>query len=418
MDYSKKTRQELIELCKSQKIRGISTKKKDELISLLSSSIEINSKKPLGQYFTRSDELQKWVFDKVQNKKAELLEPSFGAGHLLKPFLEYDKNYKVSGYELDTTIKLVVDINNNQKMEYGDFTKQEIKKKFKTIIGNPPYVKQKGKANLYIEFIEICTKLLDKNGELVFIVPSDFIKLTSASKLIEKMVKEGSFTDFYFPNNENLFEDAAIDVLCFRYEKDKLTPKTIVNGEEKYCNIRNGIITFSDKQQSGRILEDDFNVYVGIVSGKDEVYKVDYGNIEVLTDKDKVENFIYITEYPSRNKEIDDQLEKNKEILMGRKIRKFTEKNWFEWGAPRNIQTINVNLGKPCIYIRNMTRQKEVAFKGKVQYFGGTLLCLIPKTDIDLDEVVKKINGEDLKKDYMYAGRFKIGHKQVCNVIL
>lgn len=418
MDYSKKTRQELIELCKSQNMRGFSTKKKDELISLLSSSIEINSKKQLGQYFTRSDELQKWVFDKVQNKTEELIEPSFGAGHLLKPFLEYDNNYKVSGYEIDENIKPIIKFNNNQKMEYGDFTKQEIKKKFKTIIGNPPYVKQKGKANLYIEFIEICTKLLDKNGELVFIVPSDFIKLTSASKLIEKMVKEGSFTDFYFPNNENLFEDAAIDVLCFRYEKDKLTPKTIVNGEETYCNIRNGIITFSDKQQSGRILEDDFNVYVGIVSGKDEVYKVDYGNIEVLTDKDKVENFIYITEYPSRNKEIDDQLEKNKEILMGRKIRKFTEKNWFEWGAPRNIQTINVNLGKPCIYIRNMTRQKEVAFKGKVQYFGGTLLCLIPKTDIDLDEVVKKINGEDFKKDYLYAGRFKIGHKQVCNVIL
>jgi len=418
MDYSKNTRQELIELCKFQKISGYSTKNKSSLISLLSSGAEMNTKKPLGQYFTESDELQKWVFDKVQNKSAELLEPSFGAGHLLKPFLESDKNYKIVGYELDTSIKPVVKFNKKQEIIYGDFTEEEINKKFKTIIGNPPYVKQKGTANLYIKFIELCVKLLDKNGELIFIVPSDFIKLTSASKLIGKMVKEGSFTDFYFPNNENLFKDAAIDVVCFRYEKDIFTLKTLVNQEEKVCNVRNGIITFSDKQESGKILEEDFNVYVGIVSGKDEVYKVEYGNIEVLTDKDKVENFIYITEFPSGDKDIDEQLESNKEVLMERKIRKFTEKNWFEWGAPRNIQTINSNLGKPCIYVRNMTRQKEVAFKGKVQYFGGTLLCLIPKTDINLDEVVKKLNSDDFKKDYLYAGRFKIGHKQLCNVCL
>jgi adenine-specific DNA-methyltransferase len=376
------------------------------------------SKKELGQYFTVSDELQKWVFDNVKNTDHELLEPSFGAGHILKKFKEYDPNYKMTCYELDKTIVPVVEFNTNQTVIYGDFTKQKIVKKFKTIVGNPPYVKQKGTSNLYIKFIELCIELLDIKGELIFIVPSDFIKLTSASKLIEKMTKEGTFTDFFFPHNENLFSNASIDVMCFRYEKGILTNKTVVNEEDKYCIVRNGIITFGDSEKPGRTLEEDFNVYVGIVSGKDEVYKVEYGNIEVLTDKDKVENFIYITEFPSGDSEIDEQLESNKEALMERKIRKFTEKNWFEWGAPRNIQTINSNLGKPCIYVRNMTRQKEVAFKGKVQYFGGTLLCLIPKTDINLDEVVKKLNSDDFKKDYMYAGRFKIGHKQLCNVIL
>lgn len=417
MEYSKQSRQELLELCRTKKIKGYSNKKKEELISLLK-NMEINSKKDLGQYFTESDDLQKWVFDKTKNKSEQLLEPSFGAGHLLKKFIEYDSNYKMICYEFDETIKPITTFNTNQKIMYGDFTKQEIKQKFKTIIGNPPYVKQKGKSNLYIKFIELCFNYLDKNGELIFIVPSDFIKLTSASKLIEKMIKEGSFTDFYFPNNENLFQNAAIDILCFRYEKDKLSPKTIVNGEEKYCIVRNGIITFSDSEKQGRVLEEDFNVYVGLVSGKDEVYKVDYGNIEVLTDKDKVDKFIYVTEFPSGDEKIDEQLESNKKSLMERKIRKFTEKNWFEWGAPRNIQSVNTNLGKPCIYVRNMTRQKEVAFKGNVQYFGGTLLCLIPKTDVDLDKIVKKLNSDDFKKDYMYAGRFKIGHKQICNVCL
>lgn len=418
MKYSKQTRQELLELCKNKKIKGYSNKKKDELISLLQNS-ETNSKKELGQYFTVAEELQEWVFRKTKNKGEELLEPSFGAGHLLKKFKEYNQNYKMQCYELDENIAKVIEFNKNQKVMYGDFTKKEIKQKFKTIIGNPPYVKQKGTSNLYIKFIELCVELLDTKGELLFIVPSDFIKLTSASKLIEKMIKEGSFTDFFFPHNENLFTNAAIDVLCFRYEKGIITNKTIVNEEDKYCMVRNGIITFSDSEKQGKVLEEDFNVYVGIVSGKDEVYKVEYGNIEILTDKDKVDKFIYITEFPSNNEEINNQLESNKEVLIERKIRRFTEKNWFEWGAPRNIQAINANLGKPCIYVRNMTRQKEVAFKGTVQYFGGTLLCLVPRNDkVDLDDVVKKLNNDDFKRDYMYSGRFKIGHKQICNVSL
>ena len=64
---------------------------------------------------------------------------------------------------------------------YGDFMKQTITKTYKTIVGNPPYVRTK-KGNLYIDFTEKCYNLLDDNGELIFIVPSDFLKLTCASK--------------------------------------------------------------------------------------------------------------------------------------------------------------------------------------------------------------------------------------------
>ena len=81
-------------------------------------------------------------------------------------------------YEIDSEIKLLNKIEKNKVM-YCDFMKQTITKTYKTIIGNPPYVKTK-KGNLYIDFIEKCYNLLDNNGELIFIVPSDFLKLTSA----------------------------------------------------------------------------------------------------------------------------------------------------------------------------------------------------------------------------------------------
>ena len=143
-------------------------------------------KKKHGQYFTISEELQAYVFDKVKHKGSLILEPSFGAGHLLKKFKEADADYPISCYELDTTIKPVIELNRHQTVIYGDFTKQVITQRFKSIVGNPPYVKQ-STGNLYIKFIEICFGLLDNDGEMIFIVPSDFIKLSSAASLIDAM---------------------------------------------------------------------------------------------------------------------------------------------------------------------------------------------------------------------------------------
>jgi len=381
----------------------------------------IKHKKDMGQYFTISDNLQEFVFEKVKYKSSLLLEPSFGAGHLLKKFKEYDDNYPIICYELDTTVKPVINLNQYQTAIYGDFTLQTITTKFKTIIGNPPFVKQKTAGNLYIKFIELCYNYLDDDGELIFIVPSDFIKLTSASSLINKMTENGSFTDFLFPHDEKLFEGASIDVVAFRYEKGIINKKTIVNGKEVFCNVNKGIITFSDCEVSGSPIDSIFNVYVGLVSGRDEIYRVPFGNTDILNDKDKVEKYIFTDTFPTKNIQIDTHLQEHKKQLLDRKIKKFSESNWFEWGAPRNISSIKKYWGKSCIYIRNMTRNKEVAFIGTVQYFGGSLLCLVPKEDIsesEIKKIVEHINSTTFQNDYMYSGRFKIGHKQISTAIV
>jgi adenine-specific DNA-methyltransferase len=384
-------------------------------------------KKDLGQYFTVSDELQEFVFDKVKHRSCRILEPSFGAGHLLKKFKEYDPDYPMACYELDNTITPVITINEHQEVIYGDFTKLTISGKFKTIVGNPPYVKQKT-GNLYIKFIELCYELLeDDGGEMIFIVPSDFIKLTSAAGIIDKMTRTGSFTDFLFPNNEKLFEGASIDVLVFRYEKGSSSKTTNLNGKSMFCNVNKGIITFGDTELGDGASSFDswFHVYVGLVSGKDEIYRVPIGNIEVLADKDRADRYIFTDTFPTNNSDIDDHLLKHKDKLLERRIKKFSESNWFEWGAPRNISSMRKYWGRPCIYIRNMTRHKEIAFTGTVQYFGGTLLCLVPKSDADADadadtinKIVQYLNSPVFQKDYMYAGRFKIGHKQISTAVI
>ena len=377
-------------------------------------------KSQMGQYFTKDEYLQHYVFDKVKNKGECLLEPSFGAGHLIKKFKEYDENYPMICYEIDNTISPILKFNSHQIIIYDDFTTQRIPYKFKTIIGNPPYVKQQG-GNLYLRFIELCFEYCDNGGEIIFIVPSDFIKLTSASSIITRMTSVGSFTDFLFPHNEKLFDGANIDVLVFRYEKGLKTNIACVNGTNLFCTINSGIVTFNEKERKGIMISQLFNVYVGLVSGRDGIYRVSFGNFPVLIDKDRTENFIYTDKFPSGNPLIDNHLLINKEQLLSRRIRKFTDNNWFEWGAPRNKKNIENNWDKSCIYIRTMTRKNEVAFIDRVQYFGGGLICLIPKSIISeesMREILIYLNSIEFRKDYIYAGRFKIGQRQICNVVL
>jgi len=379
------------------------------------------SKKDLGQYFTISETLQKAVFDLVRNKGC-LLEPSFGAGHLLTPFLQSVPDYPMVCYELDATVSPVVRFSDAQTVVYGDFLTQTLSEKFPTIVGNPPYVKQRT-GNLYLNFIERCVSLLTDTGELVFIVPSDFLKLTRAALLIEDMQKVGRFTDFHFPHDERLFEGATIDVVVFRFQKGAQNNSVKVNGEDKRCVITKGIVTFRDIGTSieHRTVANLFDCYVGLVSGRDKIFKVPFANMAILSDKERVETFIFADTFPTEREDINAHLLEHKVELMNRKIRRFSEDNWYEWGAPRNIQHMRRHAGKPCIYVRTLTRKKDVAFAGIVQFFGGGLLCLVPKEDMSvesLQSVMEFLNSEAFQKDYLYAGRFKMGHKQLCNALL
>jgi hypothetical protein len=219
-------------------------------------------------------------------------------------------------YEIDKTLKLSCLLPNSYKesIVYKDFLSETINCKYNTIIGNPPYVKKQG-SNLYISFIEKCFGLLKDKGELIFIVPSNFIRLTSSKNLINKMLEEGAFTHILHPNIENLFEGAYIDVIVFRYCKDKSLygSNILFNDEEKRVVAVEGILTFEPLNQGepefrpigtirgtdtcgGAIptgdrvdfhntvplgtLDQYFDIFVGMVTGRDSVFKDPANQVE------------------------------------------------------------------------------------------------------------------------------------------
>jgi adenine-specific DNA-methyltransferase len=372
--------------------------------------------KELGQYFTTNIILKETIFKFILNNPSNILEPSIGRGDLIVFIKEKIYNITFDMYEIDTTIKLLDKIE-KETIIYGDFLKQIITKKYKTIIGNPPYIRTKT-SNIYIDFIEKCYNLLDDNGELIFIVPSDFLKLTCASKLLNIMMNNGTFTHIYHPNNEKMFDNASIDIIIFRYCKNSLIEKEVLYNDKLLYIINNdGLITFSEIKHNYNVMfKDYFDIYVGLVSGKDEVFRNKiFGNIDVLNGEDKNEKYIYIEKFPSDNDDLNKYLIQNKEKLLERKIKKFNDNNWFEWGAPRNINTINNNIGKDCIYIYNLTRKSNVAFIGKINYFGGGLIMLKPKKECNLNKIISYINSNIFKDNFIFSGRFKIGHRQISN---
>jgi adenine-specific DNA-methyltransferase len=213
-----------------------------------------------------------------------------------------------------------------------------------------------------------------------------------------------------------MFENASIDVIVFRYCKNNSLEKIVMyNDKLLYITNNNGLITFTEDEKENSIsFSDYFHIYVGFVSGKEDVFKNnELGTMTVLNGKNKVEKYICISTFPSSVPAINEHLLKHKEVLISRKIKKFDENNWYQWGAMRNVSSILQHVGKDCIYIYNLTRNTNVAFVDKVQYFGGSLIMLVPKRSCDLSCIVSYLNSHEFKRNFMFSGRFKIGHRGI-----
>lgn len=380
-------------------------------------------KKKYGQYFTTCKQLQEKVCEFIKNNPVSVLEPSVGRGDLVGAILQQHPDYQIEMYEIDPDIDFLPCVQQRrQSLTIGDFLTYSIGTKYSTIVGNPPYVKHT-KGNLYLDFTRKCFELLEDDGELIFIVPSDFFKITRASRLLSDMMDKGTFTHIFHPHNEKLFEDANIDVIVYRYCKNSQLEKHVEYNEKlNFIVINDGMITFSPimkQNQDGVLLRDYFDLYVGIVSGRDDVFRhKSFGNINVLNSNGQEEEFIYIDRFPTSNPLLNTYMEQHKDTLMSRKIRKFNNENWFEWGALRNIRHVEQNMGRDCIYVRTMTRKQEVAFVGKVQYFGGSLIMIVPKISCDLHKIVAFLNSHEFTHNFMFSNRFKIGHRQIANSII
>ena len=243
----------------------------------------------LGQVFT-----PRFVVEKIlslRKNNGNCMEPSCGDG-AISSMVD-----GVVAIEFDSSVCPDYAMN----MDFFDY---DVSNKFDSIIGNPPYVKFKDigkytkdkldmnlfdkRSNLYLFFIEKCIKQLKDNGELIFIVPRDFLKSTSSIKLNEFIYKRGTITDIVDYGDKVIFKGFNPNCIIFRFEKDNFSRKTT------YEDVENNIVenrTFSISDGQLYFLKDHYNVNfndiffvkVGGVSGADSIFTNDEcGNMDFV----------------------------------------------------------------------------------------------------------------------------------------
>jgi len=377
--------------------------------------------KNLGQVFTPCFVVSDMI-NLIKNN-GSILEPSAGDGAFA---LKLDKSRL-------TTIEYDKELAQKHNFSNIDFFSYPLKYKFDTIIGNPPYVRFQdikddtkellqnslfndtdidysifdNRSNLYLFFIYKAIYHLKKNGELIFITPRDFLKATSAIKLNEFIYSQGTITDIIELGDKKVFEGAQPNTIIWRFEKDNFSRITSI---KKNFILNRGQLLFTKNRYSVSF-SDIAYVKVGAVSGADKYFIHDDGIDFVCsyTNKTgKVKKMIY-------NKYHED-LEHYKDILIQRKIKKFNENNWYEWG--RKYYESN----KDRIYVNCKTRNKKPFFIFNIKAYDGSILAIFPKYNLtkkELQNFCNDLNNTNWKElGFVVDGRFIFSQKSLENTIL
>jgi len=364
--------------------------------------------KNLGQVFTPEFIVSEML--RLRKNFGSVLEPCCGNG----AFLKHLPN--ATGIEIDNKFK-------GKNILNIDFFDYPTDNKFDTIIGNPPYVRFQDipkttrqklnlrnfdkRTNLYLFFIEKAIKHLSPHGELIFITPRDFLKATSSVKLNEFIYKNGTITDLIDLGDKKVFGEYTPNCIIWRFEKDNFSRKT---STYKEFILSNGQLLFTNNSYTVKF-SDIFFVKVGAVSGADKIFQNDeYGNADFVCSytakTGKTKRMIYNCK--------NSYLEKFKDKLIKRKIKKFDENNWYEWGR-RCYES-----DKKRIYVNCKTRNKKPFFIHKSNYYDGAVLAIFPiNQDLDVSKMCDELNKVDwFELGFVCDGRYIFSQKSLENCVL
>ncbi|MBS3935818.1 MAG: class I SAM-dependent methyltransferase [Sulfuritalea sp.] len=253
--------------------------------------------------------------------------------------------------------------------------------KFDTIIGNPPYVRQQDippetlalldstlfdrRSNLYLYFIEKAVRHLRRGGELIFIVPREFTKLTAARKLNAFLHEEGDITDFIETGDMRIFGAHNPNCAIFRFERGRRERR--LHDGRRFVLVDGQLMFLRGDYRVP--LADLFDVRVGAVSGADEIFEHPEGNAEFVCSKTiddgRTRRMIFGVPHP--------HLEAHKDKLLARRVRPFDESNWWQWGRLHHVSAA------PRIYVNGKTRRPRPFFLHDCPNYDGSVLALFPR---------------------------------------
>lgn len=356
----------------------------------------------------------------LKRNMGRILEPACGDGAFLKYLpgamgIEIDPRHAPPGVEVMNFFELAED------------------ERFDTIIGNPPYVRYQdispgtrrlargsildGRANLYLFFIEKCLRHLEPGGELIFITPRDLLKATSAVPLNKAIFSEGTITDFIDLGDLHLFDDATPNCAIWRFERGNLSRSTRyaalgssdgVAGLEKlpWENRRfvesGGHLLFTRRDYPLHLSDIAF-VKVGAVSGADGVYTSESsGNRDFVCSSTGTDGKTRRMIWCESGSPPPEALLPHKERLISRRIRRYDESNWWQWGRGYYQSEL------PRVYVNGKTRRPQPFFTHDCLNYDGSVLAIFPRDPtVDVRVLAEALNAVDWADlGFVCDGRF------------
>lgn len=343
----------------------------------------------LGQVFTPDDIVRMMLA--LRANQGSVLEPSAGDGAFSRQIpgctaIEFDARVAPPGARVMDFFELPVD------------------ERFDTVIGNPPYVRFQdiapatrarldstlfdARSNLFLFFIEKSVRHLNDGGELIFITPREFIKLTAAAKLNDWLYEQGTITHWIETGDTRIFAGAVPNCAIFRFVRGDFSRRTHYRrlgdatwDEREMVHIA-GQLAFTHAHLTVPLAA-LFDVRVGAVSGADDIFQHPKGNLEFVCSKTattgETRRMFYDVQHP--------HLKKHKARLLARRVRHFDERNWWKWGRAYH------DAPGPRIYVNGKTRRARPFFTHDCEAYDGSVLALFPRTaGMDLARAVELLN--------------------------
>ncbi|MFC3666410.1 Eco57I restriction-modification methylase domain-containing protein, partial [Uliginosibacterium paludis] len=304
-----------------------------------------------------------------------------------------------------------------------DFFSYPESERFDTIIGNPPYVRHQdilpatrtllamdrfdSRSNLYLFFIEKCVRHLKPGGELIFIVPRDFIKLTAARQLNAWLYEQGTITDFIETGDSGIFGPYVPNCAIFRFERGRMDRR--MHDGRRFELVDGQLMFLSGDYRLP--LSQLFDVRVGAVSGADAVFTHPEGNMDFVCSKTRETGETRRMFFDVQNT----HLAAHKDLLLARRVKPFDESNWWKWGRTHHVSN------SPRIYVNGKTRRANPFFTHPCLNYDGSILALFPKApSFDLGQALDllntAVNWEEL--GFVCDGRFLFTQRSLQNCLL
>jgi len=171
MDYSKKTREELIAICKEKSIKGYSGKKRDDILQLVNSHTN-SQKQDTGkfrtnmkdQFYTNENVAKKCIQSIIDllpiTSDCVWVEPSAGNGSFLH---NIPSSFRKIGLDLEPRANDIL------KQDYLNWIPPPLDKDV-VVFGNPPFGRQSSLAKAFI------SKSCKFANVIAFILPKSFTK--------------------------------------------------------------------------------------------------------------------------------------------------------------------------------------------------------------------------------------------------